>query len=101
MNTMNEYMAEIVLPIPPDSEFISLIPKHRELINRLISEGVISDYSVSIDEGKLWATIIAESEEKADDIINKFPIRHFIKYKLSKLAFHINAGYTMPQFSLN
>lgn len=101
MNIMYEYMVEVDLPLPFESEFISLIPDQRAMINQLMSERIMTSYSVSIENGKLWTTILAESEEKVVEIIEGFPVIDFIEYKINKLAFHNNAGYTLPQFSLN
>ncbi|MEO8211390.1 MAG: hypothetical protein ABI840_12595 [bacterium] len=96
-----EYMVEIDLPIPFDNEFISLIPKQRDVINKLMGERIISSYAVSIEEGKLWTTILGESENKVIDALLEFPIIDLVEYKISKLAFHNNIGFTVPQFSLN
>ncbi|MDQ3022207.1 MAG: hypothetical protein M3R36_16790 [Bacteroidota bacterium] len=96
-----EYMVEIILPLPFDNEFISRIPKQRELINKLMSERIISSYAVSLEEGKLWTTILAGSEEQVIDCLSEFPIIDLVEYKISKLAFHNNISLTFPQFSLN
>ncbi|MEO8666376.1 MAG: hypothetical protein ABI462_12860 [Ignavibacteria bacterium] len=96
-----EYMVDIDLPVPFNNEFISLIPGQREIINKLLSERVISSYAVSIEDGKLWTTIMAESEESVVEILSTFPIISYVDYSISKLAFHNNIGFTAPQFSLN
>ncbi|MEP7145957.1 MAG: hypothetical protein ABI792_02985 [bacterium] len=100
-NIIYEYMVDIDLPIPFNNEFISLIPKQREVINALMSERVISSYAVSIEDGKLWTTIFAESDESVAEILSAFPIIKYVEYTISKLAFHNNVGLTAPQFSLN
>lgn len=96
-----EFMVDIDLPFPFDNEFVSLIPKQRDVINKLMSERVITSYAVSVEDGKLWTTVLAESEEKVIDILLEFPIIDLIEYKISKLAFHNSIGFTVPQFSLN
>ncbi len=96
-----EYMVEIDLPLPFDNEFISLIPKQRDVINRLMGEKILTSYAVSIEDGKLWTTIAAESDEKVTDVLTEFPIIEFVEYKISKLTFHNHIGFTLPQFSLN
>jgi hypothetical protein len=94
-------MAEIDLPLPFSSEFISLIPSQRELVNKLVKEKIITSYAVSLEKGKLWTTIFAASEQDTINIIESFPIRKFADYRISKLAFHNTIGFTLPQFSLN
>lgn len=94
-------MAEVDLPLPFSSEFISLIPAQREIIDKLMKEKVITSYAVSLENGKLWATIFAASEESAGKILSSFPIINLVRYSLSKLAFHNTISLTLPQFSLN
>ena len=98
---MFEYMAEIDLPMPIDNEFISLIPAQRAMINKLMNERIITSYAVSIEDGKLWTTLIAESEEDAESILLQFPIIDRVEYAISKLAFHNNISLQPQQFSLN
>ena len=98
---MYEFMVDIDLPVPFNNEFISLIPEQREIINKLMSERVITSYAVSIEDGKLWTTIFAASDEAVVEILSAFPIISYVDYSISKLAFHNNVGFTAPQFSLN
>ncbi len=100
-NLIYEFMVDIDLPIPFNNKFISLVPKQRAVINKLMSERIISSYAVSIEDGKLWTTILAESEESVAEVLSTFPIINYVDYSISKLAFHNNIGFTTPQFSLN
>lgn len=94
-------MAEIDLPIPFSQEFISLIPRQRAVTDRLMKEKVITSYAVSIEDGKLWTTIMADSEDSAINILSQFPIIEMTEYRIFKLAFHNVPGSVLPQFSLN
>lgn len=96
-----EFMAEIDLPLPFDNEFISLIPEQRAIINSLMSERIVTSYAVSVEDGKLWTTIVADSEESVIEILMRFPIIELVEYKIYKLAFHNNANTLSAQFSLN
>ncbi len=96
-----EYMVDIDLPIPFSQEFISLVPKQRALINNLMTEKIITSYAVSIEDGKLWTTMLAESEDEVIDTLITFPIIDLVEYKISKLAFHNIVSTIAPQFSLN
>ncbi|MBK8551452.1 MAG: hypothetical protein IPL53_10495 [Ignavibacteria bacterium] len=100
-SSLYEYMVEVNLPLPFNKEFISLIPNQREVVNKLMSERIISSYAVSLEDGKLWTTIFAESVDEVTDILMEFPIINHIDYKISKLVFHNNVSLTLPQFSLN
>ncbi len=96
-----EYMVEVNLPLPFDKQFLSLIPKQMETVRKLMNERIISSYAVSLEEGKLWTTIFAESVDEVTDILMEFPIINHIDFKISKLAFHENINMALPQFSLN
>ena len=65
MIVMYEYLADIDLPVPFTDDFLSLVPRQRAMVNKLMNEGVISSYALSIESGKLWINIIAESEDEA------------------------------------
>lgn len=99
--TLSEYMVEMNLPVPFDNDFISLVPKQREVINKFMSEGVITGYAVSLEDAKLWTTILAESKDGVIDTLMEFPVINFVDYKISKLAFHFNLSLISPQFSQN
>jgi hypothetical protein len=101
LNIIYEYMAEIKLPVPFTDEFLSLIPRQRALVNKLMNEGAISSYAVSIEDGKLWMTVVAENESSVRNMIEEFPIAGYISYKISKLAFHNSISFKLPSFSLN
>jgi muconolactone delta-isomerase len=98
---MKQYMADINLPKPLPSEFISLIPEQRKAINELMAEGVISTYSLTLDRSKLWVIFFAESETDAMKHISSFPLFKFMNIKIHELAFHENASIRTPHFSLN
>jgi len=71
----------IQLPGKLTEEFITLIPKQRKLIDELMDNGKILQYSVSMDRTQLWITMVAQSERKALDIITTFPLVHYMKPK--------------------
>ncbi len=100
-NLMYEFMAEIDIPLPFDKNFVLLIPEQRAVINNLMNERIVTSYAVSVEEGKLWVTIVADSAESVTEILMGFPIIEFVEYNIYKLAFHNNAGTLSAQFSLN
>ena len=101
LNIMYEYMADIDLPLEYTEEFLLLIPAQRAMVNRLMNDGVISSYAVSIEKGKLWMMVIAEDESSVAGLIDSFPIAAFLKYEIHRLTFHDSARSKMPSFSLN
>ena len=94
-------MVEVKLPLPFNNEFVSLIPMQREVVNKLMSDRIITSYAVSLEKGKIWTTIFAESVDEVVDILMEFPIINHVDYKISKLVFHNNISLALPQFSLN
>ena len=98
---MYEYMVEADLPIPFDEHFMSLIPRQRAVVNKMLNEGIITSYAVSIEKGRMWTTIVAENELELVQILSEWPIISHIDYKINKLAFHNSASFAVPKFSEN
>jgi hypothetical protein len=98
---MTEYMIDIDLPVPFSNEFLALVPKQRAFVNKLMNEGVITGYALSIESGKLWMTVIAESENTVKELVNSFPVAEHIFYSINKLTFHNSINFKLPSFSLN
>ncbi|HMQ68197.1 MAG TPA: hypothetical protein PKA90_04150 [Ignavibacteria bacterium] len=96
-----EFMVEIDLPLTMTDEFIALIPEQRSIVSELLSEKVLTSYSVSLEGRKLWTTVIGESENDVAEVLMDFPIIDFCGYKIFRLTFHNNADFIIPQFSLN
>lgn len=98
---MFEFMVEMDLPVPFDDEFLALIPRQRAMVNRLMNQGIITSYAVSIESGKLWMTMLAEDETHVFTVISEFPIIRFVESRINKLTFHNSIGFQVPQFSVN
>jgi len=76
---MHQFMVDITLPAELTEEFLELIPKQRTLVNQLFNQGKLTSYSLAIDRSKLWATIVAESEEDVVHILSLLPLRRFME----------------------
>ena len=101
MTILYEYMVAFDLPKKLDREFIELIPAQRAVINKLMKEGVVTSYALSLENSKLWMIIIAETELEIVQTISGFPIMNKVEFNISKLAFHNNANRLVPNFSEN
>jgi hypothetical protein len=101
MTIMFEYLVDIDLPVPFTDKFLSLVPAQRDVVNRLMSEGTITSYALSIESGKLWILMIGESEEKVKEVLGKFPIFEHIFFTINKLTFQNSINFKIPHFSLN
>jgi hypothetical protein len=100
-DAMNSYMVDIDLPELLSNEFIKLIPKQRSFVKKMMSEGVISNYSLSFDRKKLWVVINADTPLEAKTIVESFPIYNHIKYKINSLLFHETNITSIPHMWLN
>lgn len=98
---MYEYLVDIDLPVPFNDEFLALVPRQRAQVNKLMNEGIINSYALSLESGKLWVNIIAEDESKVRELMDSFPIADHITYTVHKLTFHNSISFKIPEFSLN
>ena len=98
---MNSYMIDIDLPKEVTAEFLSLIPKQKNLVSKLMKEGRISNYSLSYDRRKVWIVLNAQSAFEVKDTIRSFPIYTYIRYKVHNLLFHDSSSINTPQLWLN
>jgi hypothetical protein len=94
------YMVEIELPEEPDLEFYRLIPDQRAAINKMMEEGKILSYSLSLDRMRLWVVMAAESEFDVLDCVGDFPMIQYMKPEVTELMFHQMATSLLP-ISLN
>lgn len=98
---MPQFMIDFVLPRIVTQEFISLIPNQRAEVNRLMEQGKIIGYTLTLTRSKLWAVIVAENEEEVLEIISAFPLLKFMRFDIHPLAFHQSISLGLPSISLN
>jgi len=85
---MNQYMMIMHLPEQLNAEFISLIPRQRAFIDRLLEEGIVRSYSLSRDRSRVWGVVRGESEQGVRDLVDEFPLRKFVDVEIVELAFN-------------
>ena len=95
------YLVDIKLEDSFTSEFFSLIPRQRKLINDLMNEGIIHSYSLAIDRSKLWIVMETENELEVMDALSRFPLIKFMQPEIIELAFHDSIHSGFPHLSLN
>ncbi len=96
----NAYMVEFELPEVFTEEFMALIPKQRYVINQMLVEGVIQNYSLALDRSRLWAVMVSETEFEVMEQLARFPLIDYMTPIVSELMFH-NSSSDVMQFSLN
>ncbi len=98
---MSQFMVEFELPNPFPEKFIMKIPEQRTVINRLLEQGKIQSYALSIDRDKLWCIVNADDELDVMRIIGEFPLIDFMRPTTTELMFNNAVVMRVPSFSLN
>lgn len=96
-----QYMVVFTLPQPLTEEFISRIPQQRQAVNRLMQEGKMLSYSLSLETSKLWTVFSAPSEVELMELISSLPLTKYMKVHVSELTFFHSAQAFTPAFSVN
>jgi muconolactone delta-isomerase len=98
---MAQYMLDIALPAEPNTEFFALIPLQRSHIEKLLEQGVIMGYSLSIDRSRLWIVMNADNEREAAEILSAFPLFDYFEPTIYPLMFHNTSLMSLIKVSMN
>ena len=101
INTEYQFMADFSLPSEMSQEFMDLVPYQRMVVNKLFEEGKLLNYSLSLENSRLWAIFTAKSEMDVMDIIADLPLTPFMKVEISMLTFYNDNQTVVPKFSMN
>jgi len=94
------FMVEFELPDELDEDFMALIPEQRQVINQMMSDGLLKSYSLAMDRSVLWVIMEATSEFEVMELIANMPLSDYMQPYISELMFH-NGAEIMSPFSLN
>ena len=94
------FMVTFELPTEFDEEFTALIPRQRFVINQMMVEGVVLNYSLAADRSQLWAVMTAETEFELMEDLARMPLIDYMEPNVTQLMFH-NSAMEVMQFSLN
>lgn len=100
-NSPNQYMVDFTLPTELPEEFVESIPRQRAMVNRLLSEGKILNYALSLENSKLWVVFSAHSESELMEMVQRLPLTRYMKVRISELTFFNAANSFTPAFSVN
>ncbi|OGX89726.1 hypothetical protein [Hymenobacter coccineus] len=99
---MPTFVVTISLPDTYEDEFLALIPRHRSVINRLLSEKVIEAYAISADRRRGWVTINGDDTGAVRGIVEKFPLyRYFLGIEIDELFIFDSVATRFPIIGLN
>ena len=65
---------QVTIQFDMNDEFASLVPSHRTYINRLIEQGVIDHYVVTMETQRVWITFSAENKDAVEKYLSKSPL---------------------------
>ena len=90
------------MPESFDDDFIALIPRHRDFINRLLNEKIIETYAISSDRSRGWVTINGDDEAAVRAVVEQFPLYHFMHgVEIDELFIFDTLASRFPHISLN
>ncbi len=92
---------QVTIQFDMNDEFASLVPSHRTYINRLIEQGVIDHYVVTMETQRVWITFSAEDKEAVETYLSKSPLFKFWTYEIDELFVVDGLHYRLPVVQLN
>ena len=92
---------QVTIQFDMNDEFASLVPSHRTYINRLIEQGVIDHYVVTMETQRLWITFSAENKDAVEKYLSKSPLYKFWTYEIDELFVVDGLHYRLPVVQLN
>ena len=98
---MMQYMVDFTLPTELPEEFVNNIPRQRAAVNRLLGEGKILNYALSLENSKLWVVFSASSEAVLMEMVQKLPLTRYMKVRISELTFYNASNPMSAAFSVN
>jgi hypothetical protein len=99
---MPTYVVSLRLPESFDEDFIALIPRHRDFINRLLADHVIEAYAISADRSRGWVTMHGDDAAAVRAVVEQFPIYPYLGgIEIDELFIFDSAAARFPRISLN
>ncbi len=96
---MNKFQVTILFEW--EDSHTALLVSHRTYINKLILEGVIDHYAVTMESQRIWITINAVSKEEIDIQLSKSPLYKYWTYQIDELYVIDGLHYRLPAVQLN
>ena len=101
METTYHFMVDFTLPEVLTEDFMNQIPFQRSAVDRFFKEGKMVNYSLSLENSKIWAVFNANSEMQVMDMIADLPLTPFMQVEISMLTFYNSVHQEMHNFSMN
>jgi hypothetical protein len=92
---------QVTIQFEMNEEFKALIPPHRTFVNRLIKQGVIDHYVVTMETQQVWITMTAEDKESVEKYLSKSPLFPYWTYTINELFVVDGLHYRLPAMQMN
>jgi muconolactone delta-isomerase len=92
---------QVTILFDMNDEFAALVPAHRTYINRLIEQGVIDHYVVTMESQRVWITFSAEDKDAVEKHLSNSPLFKFWTYEIDELFVVDGLHYRLPVMQLN
>ena len=97
--SINKYQVTILFYM--DSEFMHHVPAHRTYINKLIEQGIIDNYAVSMESQRTWMIINAVDKKEVANYLSKSPLFEYWTVEIDSLYVYDSQAYRLPALQLN
>ena len=84
-----------------DDGFMDLIPAHRTLVDRLIRQGVIDSYVVTMESLRAWITFTEASKKAVERHLRESPLFRYWSYEIEEVFVVDGPYYRLPALQLN
>jgi hypothetical protein len=92
---------QVTIKFEMSEEFGALVPLHRTYVNRLIKQGIIDHYVVSMETQQVWITFSAEDKAAVEKYLSKSPLFAFWIFEINELFVVDGLHYRLPVMQLN
>lgn len=100
-NNKVQYMVDFTMPHELPDEFVARIPDQRAAVHKMLHEGKLLNYALSLENSKLWAVFSVGSEVELMQLVQRLPLTRYMKVRVSELTFYNAAHPFVPAFSMN
>lgn len=94
-------MVTITLPAEFTGDYVSLIPKQRAMIVKLLSKGKLSSFSLNSARTTAWMVVNSKSLSHLERMLERFPMHPYFTYDIAELILHDTEWAGLPKMVLN
>jgi hypothetical protein len=98
---MDRFLVHIVLPDVFSPNFYQILPRQRDVMNKLMEKNVVLSHSMDMDRKNLWVMIEVQDHADLARVLKSFPIIRHVQVSVHELAYHDSAPSPLPELILN